>query len=156
MSSARSRANHSLYLAKILVQSWRAALTEENVPASALNQAFLPAARDHLLQSYGWFLLEVSGAEIPDSGRPPESCAELPGIPAGKAVSGEIREFQQLEAQGWLAEILAPAAAAPQTGRSVGNLAVTAGEGAGWEQVRHWLSSLESQFARMRDSLEEC
>lgn len=152
MSSARGQANHALYLANILLAGWRRDLDAQTVAARTLAQAYLPAVRDHLVSAYGWFLLDITrpGA-LPD--QPPRCLAELPDIAAGKAVPGEIREFEQLELSGWLAEMLADDSQ-PSTPTSTGNLAVAAPD-AGPEQAQHWADQLQSLFDRMGDSLDE-
>ncbi|RLA49405.1 MAG: hypothetical protein DRR04_00485 [Gammaproteobacteria bacterium] len=154
MSSARARANHGLYLAKIQLSGWRRALAAQDIPAVTITQAFLPAVREHLLAAYGWFLLEVSGSEQL-TGQPPRGCAGLPDIAAGRAVPGEIREFHQLETQGWLAEIVSdhevPVRATPMQG----NLAVAAPELTGCERAQQWIDNLEALFDRMSNSLDE-
>ena len=158
MTSARSRANHGLYLARLLLQSWQAALDAQDVPARALDQAFLPAVREHLLNAYGWFLLEVSGAGV-DVDNPPHSCAELPAVAPGKAISGEIREFQQLEVDGWLAELLAAQerpGGGVSTTRAPGNLLVSHSAQPHCDQLQEWAGALERLFDRMGDSLDEC
>ena len=105
MSTPRAQANQSLYLAKILLSAWEQALSAEDTPALTLEQAFLPAVRTHLMQSYGWFLLEVTGFDVPPDGQPPRAVAQLPEIAAGKAIPGEVREFERLEGGGWLAAL---------------------------------------------------
>jgi hypothetical protein len=159
MSSARAQANQSLYLAKILLGSWQVALAAEELPARTLNQAFVPAVREHLLDAYGWFLLELSGADSA-AGKPPHSCNELADVAAGKAIPGEIREFQQLETDGWLAQLLAAQqgpGASPGASRTPGNLSVTATAGLpDCDQMGEWLARLERVFERMSDSLDEC
>ena len=154
MSSSRAQANHGLYLAKIQLSGWRHALAAQDVPAVTLNQAYLPAVREHLLGAYGWFLLEVSGTEQQGT-RPPRGCAGLPGIAAGRAVPGEVREFRQLETSGWLAELLSEGDVLARTAPAQGNLAVAAPEAAGCEQVQQWINNLEALFDRMSDSLDE-
>ena len=152
MSSARGQANHALYLAGILLAAWRRDLDAQSVAARTLAQAYLPAVRQHLIDAYGWFLLEITRpGSLPD--RPPRCLAELPEIAAGKALPGEIREFQQLEEGGWIADMLAgdTTVAAPT---SVGNLAVSA-PATGPEQAQHWSDQLQSLFERMGDSLDE-
>jgi hypothetical protein len=155
MSSSRARANHGLYLAKIQLSGWRHALDAQNVPAVTLAQAYMPAVREHLLGAYGWFLLEVSGAEQLGD-KPPRGCAGLPDIAAGRAVPGEIREFRQLESEGWLAELLSEGEVFTRGAPMRGNLAVAAPELAGCEQAQRWLHKLEALFDRMSDSLDEC
>ena len=159
MSSARAQANHGLYLAKILLGSWQAAVAAEELPVRTINQAFVPAVRGHLLDAYGWFLLELSGADSA-AGKPPHSCKELADVVAGKAIPGEIREFQQLETDGWLAHLLSAQqrpAASPGGSRTPGNLLVNAAEGLpDSDRMGEWLARLERLFERMSDSLDEC
>ncbi|RLQ22935.1 hypothetical protein DWB85_05700 [Seongchinamella sediminis] len=152
MSSARGQANHALYLANILLAAWRRDLAEESVAAVTLNQAYLPAIRAHLRHAYGWFLLEITrpGALPP---QPPASLAELPGIDAGKALPGEIVEFQRLEAGGWIGDMLADDTAEESVASS-GNLARGA-PASGPEQASQWAGQLQSLFDRMGDSLDE-
>ena len=156
MSSARARANHGLYLAKIQLSGWRHALAAQDIPAATLAQAFLPAVREHLLGAYGWFLLEVCGSEQA-GGKPPRGCAGLPDIAAGRAVPGEIREFQQLESDGWLRELLyeGDATASGRAAPMRGNLAVAAPASAGCDQAQQWIIHLQALFDRMSDSLDE-
>ncbi|TDG13759.1 hypothetical protein E2F43_09590 [Seongchinamella unica] len=152
MSSARGQANHALYLAKILLAAWRRELAAESISAVTLAQAYLPGVRGHLGHAYGWFLLEIirPGA-LPE--QPPASLAELPEIAEGKAVPGEIVEFQRLEAEGWIGDMLAGESVAGPTA-SAGNLATTA-PAAGPEQAEQWVLQLQSLFDRMGDSLDE-
>ena len=154
MSSARSQANHKLYLAKIQFDAWRQALAAQQVAATTLNQAFLPAVREHLRGAYGWFLLAVSGLEDTGS-RPPRQCADLPPVPEGKAVPGEIREFRQLEASGWLADLLGDPSVVADTARSAGNLASAVSGVPDTAQAAAWIDQLEALFSRMSDSLDE-
>lgn len=152
MGSARGQANHALYLARILLAAWRRDLDAESVAAITLTQAYLPAIRRHLCRAYGWFLMEITrpGA-LPED--PPASLAELPDIAAGKAVPGEILEFQRLEADGWIGEMLGGDAAAIPAA-SAGNLAMSAPP-AGPGQAERWAVELQSLFDRMGDSLDE-
>ncbi len=154
MSTGRARANHSLYLAKILLAAWRREWGEEVLPQRVLAQAYLPAARQHLLDAYGWFLLEISGAsELPDN--PPKNCSELPEPPDGKAEAGEIREFRQLEQAGWLAEILrGDDGGTASAVASAGNLAA-AKDYLDPEHAQAWADALEACFQLMGDSLDE-
>ena len=153
MGSARGQANHCLYLGRILINSWRRELAEESLPASVLAQAYLPAIRAHLGDAYGWFLLEITRpGSLPME--PPRSCAELPEIAEGKALPGEIREFQRLESSGWIAEMLGLETAAPAGVSSVGNLAVS-GSVAEPAEAQRWAGLLQGLFDRMADSLDE-
>jgi Family of unknown function (DUF6586) len=154
MSSARAQANHKLYLAKIQLAAWRQAVAAQDIPAIVLTQAFLPAARAHLVEAYGWFLLAVSGLDqLP--GKPPARCSELPDVAAGKAMPGEIREFEQLEKEGWLAQLLAEPDEGVRSTRAQGNLAIASPVSADSDSVQQWVDHLEALFARMSDSLEE-
>src|SRR5690606_2772142 len=66
MSSPRGQANHGLYLARVLLAAWRRDLAAEDIPASVLAQAVGPAVRGHLLDAYGWFLLDLQKpAQLP-------------------------------------------------------------------------------------------
>lgn len=160
MSGARSHANHRLYLARVLLDCWRDALARETVPAVTLSQAFGEAVREHLVAAYGWFLLEITRPE-PLPAHPPRGCAELPGVAAGKAVPGEIRELAQLEEEGgWLAALLAGEEPAPQfrrgdARRGDGNLAVQADHAPGPGQLQQWADYLQGLFDRMGEFLDE-
>jgi hypothetical protein len=120
-----------------------------------LSQAYLPAVRLHLLDAYGWFLLDISGAsELPPE--PPRSVTALADPPAGKAVPGELREFRQLEREGWLSELQqAPVENPAPPRQSPGNLAVAA-DFIDVSQVQAWVDALAACFDRMGDSLDEC
>ena len=152
MSSARGQANHALYLARILLAAWRRDLNAESVANVTLTQAYLPAIREHLALAYGWFLLEITrpGA-LPET--PPGCVAQLPGIVEGKAIPGEIREFQRLEQDGWIGDMLA-ADTTSSVVPSPDNLATVAPV-AGPNQASLWADQLQSVFDRMGDSLDE-
>ena len=115
-----------------------------------------PEVREHLLDAYGWFLLTVSEPAVPLA-QPPHSVAELPEVAEGKAIAGEVREFQQLEQAGWLAELLASQDAMPaqRSSRSPQNLAQAAPAQSGLQQFGDWAVQLEALFDRMGDSLDE-
>lgn len=154
MNVARARANHELYLAKIVTAAWRRELAREDVPAGTLAQAFHGGVRNHLIAAYGWFLLAISQAEVPPQG-PPLCCEDLAPMPEGRVYPPEINEFRQLEASGWLCEMLqAPGADLPGV-RQPGNLAFSAETPPATEQVEHWQQQLQSLFERMGDSLDE-
>lgn len=155
MSRARAQANHELYLARILLSSWRDALAAEVDPALALGQAFVPGIRAHLVKAYGWFLLEVSGVKALPV-QPPGNCSELPEPEPGKAVPGEIQEFRRLESDGWLAAMLAAEGEiAAVEARNRANLASAAPDLPGPDMAQAWLDQLHRLFARMGDSLDE-
>lgn len=152
MGSARGKANHALYLARILIGAWQRDHADGSIAAITLAQAYAPAVRGHLLDAYGWFLLEITrpGA-LPDT--PPRCLAELPAQAEGKALPGEIREFQQLEREGWIGELLAysPVVAAMP---SAGNLAANV-SGPTPADATAWADRLQALFDRMGDSLDE-
>lgn len=152
MGSARGQANGALYLARILLAAWRRELDAESVPAVTLTSAYLPGVREHLVDAYGWFLLEITrpGA-LPD--KPPRGLSDLPEIADGKALPGEIREFQQLEQGGWIGEMLSGDIQTPVSA-SASNLAVAAPL-SGPKQASLWADQLQSLFDRMGDSLDE-
>lgn len=155
MSTPRGLANHHLYLARLVLGAWARERAAEDVPAATLAEAFGPGCHDHLVRAYGWFLLAVASPDaIPDTA--PARVADLPPLPAGKAVSGEIREFEQLEREGWLADMLAWQPQRPgQATRAVGNLARSTPDTGGHGRFEGWVDALDRQFQRMSDSLDE-
>jgi hypothetical protein len=152
---ARARANHELYLAKIVLGGWRREAGEQAIPASTLAQAFAGAVREHLVLAYGWFLLAICQANCPPQG-PPRGCDELPAMPEGKVFPGEINEFRQLESSGWLADMLCRALPDPPAPRRSDNLASAPASLPDTEQAQIWLQELATRFERMGDSLDEC
>ncbi len=153
--SARGFANQSLYLARILSAAWQRDLDAELVPASTLEQAYFPAVLAHLRSAYGWFLLDIVRQE-PLPAEPPHSVATLPPRPPGKVLPGEIREFERLENEGWLGDMLAPPrSASPQAQRDSDNLAMPLSTATGLEQAATWARALQGLFDRMGDSLDE-
>jgi len=158
VSNARGRANHKLYLGRILLGAWQEALAREELPQKILSQAYLPAIKGHLVEAYGWFLLAISAPDdLP--AYPPGSCADLPATAEGIAVPGELRELQQLESSGWLGQLLAcgeqdfTANSAPV---SLGGLLSTSqSDTPGPEQFDAWARQLEDLMDRMGDSLDE-
>jgi len=159
MSSARGLANHHLYLAQLVLGAWARECEAQQVPAATLAEAFGPACHTHLARAYGWFLLALAGGEqLPPE--PPSRVAELPPQPAGKAVPGEVREFERLEREGWLAQMLAwapqrPGQGSPARGRQPGNLARPAPVIDGPDTFQRWAQALDSLFQRMGDALDE-
>lgn len=153
-ANPRARANHELYLARIVLAAWRDGLAQQEVPARTLAQAFQGAVREHLMSGYGWFLLAVAGGAAPPAGLP-RSCDDLLQAPPGEALPGEINEFRQLEATGWLADMLrAPPAESPEP-RGQHNLATGAGNLPEQAQMARWTEQLDALFSRMDDSLDE-
>jgi hypothetical protein len=151
MTDYRGQANHSLYLGRVVLDAWREGLARQDTPAAVLAEAFEPAACDHLVNAYGWFLLHIARPE-PAPAVPPRGCAELPPPAEGKVEAGEIREFRQLE-QGWLGDLLLDRRGPVERRRTPASLAETAP--ADPARVQQWADRLEELFERMLDSLDE-
>lgn len=154
MSSPRALANHRLYLARLLLSAWTEARAQQEVAARVLDEAFGPGCHAHLRAAYGWFLLNLLNLDQPP-GEPPLRVADLPSLPPGRVLPAEIREFEQLEQSGWLAELLqwqAPATGGGQ--RSPANLASGA-PATGPDTFSGWCDALEAHFQRMGDAIDE-
>lgn len=152
MSQSHAQANHRLYLARLLIAAWERELEGQRVPAWTLAQAFEPAICDHLADAYGWFLLEIIRLDDPPE-LPPRRCAQLPPPAAGRERPPELREFELLERDGWLAEVLRERRGVIRPQRSSGSLAGTAPPEPA--RAREWADSLQALFDRMSESLEE-
>ena len=158
MSSARALANQKLYHAKILITAWRAGLAEEQVAKAALEQAFGQPVCRHLAEAYGWFLLEITQpAAMP--ARPPACCAALAPPAEGRQTPPEILEFQHLERDPWLKQIISPEEAGSEAKNEPGagspNLAVIVEAVFGPDQAEASHAKLSQLFERMTDSLDE-
>jgi hypothetical protein len=152
MSQCHAQANHRLYLARLLIAAWERELDAQRVPAWTLAQAFEPAVSDHLADAYGWFLLEVARPDdLPAV--PPRRCNQLPPTAAGRERPPELREFELLEQQGWLAEVLQERRGAIAPQRAVTSLAGAAPPEPA--RAREWADALQALFDRMSESLEE-
>jgi len=126
LSQAQSYANHSLYMSSIIIDAWRAALSKQTHSMSAIDAAYGPAARLHLLDAYGWQLLACQRVvQMPAT--PPHSANELPKLAPGIAISPEVREMALLEERGWLLELTAPIPPGLSARRPQNVLAVTNG-----------------------------
>ena len=158
MSSSRARANHALYLARIQIAAWQEQVGREQIRGGTLAQAFLPAVGNHLQSAYGYFLLTLIGAAETEHSLP-TSASDLPEIPRGKMLPPEIAEFQILEQEGWLTDMLAFADSniAIRTSRVVvaPELSLTPAAAASPEQALVWCDALQTLFDRMSDSLDE-
>jgi hypothetical protein len=76
-------------------------------------------------------------------------------MPEGKVYPGEINEFRQLEANGWLGDMLAAGEEQLPASRRQDNLAVAASGLPGVADMEQWLELLAQVFDRMGDSLDE-
>ncbi|KGE03376.1 DUF6586 family protein [Pseudohaliea rubra] len=153
---SRGRANHHLYLARLLIDGWESQRAAGAAPAAVLDAAHAPGVREQLIAAYGWYLLAVLDPTGDPAGPPPRRCGELPEPPAGKAMPSEVREFAQLEAEGWLAELLAPLPASlPTRSRMPGNLITAERAMPDSADARRWYRELLATLSRMNDSLEE-
>jgi hypothetical protein len=93
-----------MYMASIVLTAWDSAMKASTAAAPAIDAAFAPAVRLHLLDAYGWQLLacnRVTGLPL----KPPHCVATMPLLAEGIEVAPEVKEFQLLEAGGWLAEL---------------------------------------------------
>ncbi len=153
MSQAQSYANHSLYLASRRIGAWRLALSDKVHSSSAIDAAYGPASRLHLLDAYGWQLLACQRvAQIPSS--PPHSASELPNLAPGIALSPEVREMALLEESGWLLELTTPIAPGLNVRRPKNLLAVASNE-FDCAKAGDILGKLEALIDRVADAIDE-
>ena len=133
-----------------------AELAREELPARVVLEAVGLAVRRHLLEAYGWFLLELAEADD----LPSEPPLGMAGLRAGwslkQPLRGELVELDQLERQGWLAELLAPPSTS-QGGRRDGGADLLPLAEAGWSetQLRDWHDQLAELIDRMGHGLDE-
>ncbi len=154
MSSASGLANHSLYMARLLLNAWSDQLAGQQAESNILEAAFGPAVRLHLLDAYGWFLLTVIRL-TPLPKRAPHSTLDLPQPSQGIAEPNEIAEYRELEREGWLAELQATPEQGVERPLAPGRLASTIGR----LQVEDYAAAsieLESLINRMNTGLDEC
>ncbi len=154
MSSARSLANQKLYHAAILIRMLGAELAREELPAARVLEAVGLAVRRHLLEAYGWFLLELAEvSELP--AEPPTSIDQLESrYGRSNPRRGELVELARLEGEGWLAALLAP----PERTRSVassGNLLAVAEQSWSQAELSQWHDSLADLIDQMGHGLDE-
>ena len=110
-------------MASIMIDAWRRAEMKQEHGRPAIDAAYGPAARLHLLNAYGWQLLACQrSVHLPVT--PPHSASELPDLAPGIALSPEVREMGLLEEGGWLAELQASIAPGLPTPRPQNVLAV--------------------------------
>ena len=92
MSQAQSFANHCMYMASVVLESWRRAIAEEGKPLSVLTASFGPAVRLHLLDAYGWQLLACNRVTSMPT-KPPHRAVDVPPLANGIAQSPEVTEM---------------------------------------------------------------
>jgi hypothetical protein len=153
VSLAQSFANHCMYMASVVLQSWHSAIAEEGKPLPVLTAAFGPAVRLHLLDAYGWQLLACNRVTSMPT-RPPHRAVDVPPLANGIAQSPEVTEMAMLERSGWLADLqreippgLTPAATA-------GFIAMSSNV-FDFDAARHCFAELESLMARVADAIDE-
>ena len=140
-------------MASIMIDAWRSALSEKYHSNSAIDAAFGPASRLHLLDAYGWQLLACQRvAQIPSS--PPHSASELPNLAPGIALSPEVREMALLEESGWVSELTAPIAPGLNPRRSQNLLAVASGQ-FDCAKAGEILGKLQALIDRVADAIDE-
>lgn len=156
----RGLANRKLYHAAILLRMLAAELEREELPANVVLEAVGLAVREHLLEAYGWFLLELAGVEEP--GGPPERGAPPRGVDAlvreyglAEPLRGELVELAQLERRGWLGELLAVPAAVSTGVRSGPDQLQVVEQGWSLQQLRAWHDGLADIIDRMAHGLDE-
>jgi hypothetical protein len=151
----RGEANQAFYRAKILLEAWEGALRVRGHSEAQLCGAYLPAVKLHLRQAYGWFLLHVSGVDQVALPRLPCSTEDLPAPEPGKQWAPELREFQLLERDGWICELLQddlPRATTAELPGILGSDRSSQDRGS----AARWVQSLGDLMLRMDDSLAEC
>ena len=155
MSGALGLANKKLYHAAILTRLLAAERQREQVPVSVLLEAVAEPARRHLEQAYGWLLVALADrADLPPE--PPRTVTELiDAFRLEEPLRGELVELRQLEAGGWLGELVSGGTAPTRsTGRAGGELALAE---QAWDeaQLREWHHRLEALIDRFSHGLEE-
>ncbi|EED35070.1 hypothetical protein NOR51B_1012 [Luminiphilus syltensis NOR5-1B] len=140
-------------MASLLLDAWEGAPEHLMAGSSAIDAAYAPAVRLHLLDAYGWFLLAVQRIS-PLPGTPPQGVDQLPDRAAGIGRPGEIEEYRRLEREGWLSRLCAPLPAGMPARRRPGSLAVS-NDYLDIAACRECKDHFEALFARMSDSLDE-
>jgi len=153
VSQAQSFANHCMYMASVVLESWRDAIAEESKSLSVLTASFGPAVRLHLLDAYGWQLLACNRV-ISMPTKPPHRAVDVPPLANGIAQSPEVTEMALLERSGWLADIQReiPPGLTPQA--ASGFIAVSSNV-FDFDTARHCFVELESLMARVADAIDE-
>ena len=162
----------ALYSASILLDAWETAAASASHREEPLGRAFRPAVILHLRRAYGWSLLAVSGADDEtDPERLPGCVEDVPPPPVGRTVVPELREFELLEREGWVGDMLAaavssagfsgtrapgPDASRPAPGMQSASLLGSDRAPTGPGELRQWQERLTATLVRMDDLLAEC
>jgi hypothetical protein len=129
LSSASGLANHSLYMARLLLNAWSDQLAQQQAES---NVRLTPLPK-----------------------QPPHSTLDLPELKQGIAEPNEIVEYRELERDGWLAGLQAMPEQGVERPLPPGRLASTIGR----LQVEDYSAcsiELESLINRMSTGLDEC
>ncbi|MCH1553834.1 MAG: hypothetical protein L7S45_04500 [Luminiphilus sp.] len=153
MSQAQAFANHSMYMASVVLDVWAQSESDAALPANAVIAAFAPAVKLHLLDAYGWFLLALRReSQLPR--KPPHSTLDLSELPAGIEQPPEVKELQLLEQSGWLSALIAPIPLG-MPARQASNVLVSEGAYPDLTKMKEWRDALESLLQRQADAIEE-
>ena len=153
MSQAQSFANHCMYMASVVLESWHSAIAEEGKPLSVLTASFGPAVRLHLLDAYGWQLLACNRVTSMPA-KPPHRAVDVPPFANGTAQSPEVTEMAILERSGWLAELQREIPPGLTSQATSGVIAVTSNV-FDFDTARHCFAELESLMFRVADAIDE-
>lgn len=156
MATARGKANQHAYHALILLESWQQQRNAEQLPARVLDDAFGESVQLQLNRAYGWFLLVVAGTtELPSL--PPLSAQNLPPVPDGVALPGQLRELRSLEQSGWLGQMQSLRSRTGSTPVTSGaKLGAVGGSDFQRQQMLSWHGELLLLFDRMTQLMDEC
>ena len=111
--------------------------------------------RQHLLEAYGWFLLELAGVDVAREAPPAGVAALQRDYGLDEPLRGELVELLHLERQGWLAALLSPPDVGLRTTpRDPDRLAVVEYT---WseETLRSWHENLADLIDRLGHGLDE-
>ena len=153
MSQAQSFANHCMYMASVLLDSWRTAIEEGDKAVPVLNAAFGPAVRLHLLDAYGWQLLACNRV-VSHPRSPPHKTDDVPSLPNGVAQSPEVSEMALLEKAGWLADLQQSIPPGLNQQPGSGFIAVSCNT-FDFEFARLCFNELETLMSRVSDAIDE-
>ena len=153
MSQSQSYANHCMYMASVVLESWHRAISEEGKPLAVLAASFGPAVRLHLLDAYGWQLLACNRVSVTPI-KPPHRAVDVPPLANGIAQSPEVTEMAMLEQSGWLADLQREIPPGLTSQAASGFIAVSSNV-FDFDTARHCFAELESLMARVTDAIDE-